>query len=92
MKEIAITVTEAARNFSDCVSRVYYQNIAFRLLKNGKTIARLGPAHEKVRNGRALAKILENIKLPVGEAKAWRRDLRAGRKTLKAPVGLKQQR
>ena len=86
MKETAITVTEAARNFSDCVSRVHYQNITFRLLKNGKPIARLVPDQEKVCLGSDLAKVLENIELPADEAKAWHRDLRAARKALKAPA------
>lgn len=86
MKETAITVTEAARNFSDCVSRAHYQNVTFLLLKNGKPIARLVPDHERVCYGRDLAKVLENIELPADEAKSWRRDLRRGRKALKAPV------
>lgn len=86
MKETAITVTEAARNFSDCVSRVHYQKVTFRLLKNGKPIARLIPDDEKVCYGRDLAKALEKIDLPTDEAKAWYRDLQAGRKRLKPPV------
>jgi antitoxin (DNA-binding transcriptional repressor) of toxin-antitoxin stability system len=86
MKETAITVTEAARNFSDCVSRAHYQNVTFVLLKNGKPIARIVPESEKVCYGRDLAKALEVLKLPADEAKAWRRDLRGARKALKAPV------
>jgi hypothetical protein len=86
MKETDITVTEAARNFSDCVSRAHYQNITFRLLKNGKPIARLAPDHEKVCFGGDLAKVLENIELTADEAKAWHSDLRAARKALKAPT------
>jgi antitoxin (DNA-binding transcriptional repressor) of toxin-antitoxin stability system len=86
MKETAITVTEAARNFSDCVSRAHYQNTTFRLLKNGKPIARLVPDRERVCYGRDLAKLLESIELPSHEAKAWRRDLQAGRKMLKPPA------
>ena len=34
MKETTITVTEAARNFADCVNRAHYQNTTFVLLKN----------------------------------------------------------
>ena len=86
MKETAITVTEAARNFSDCISRAHYQNVTFVLLKNGKPIARIVPESGKVCYGRDLAKALEALKLPADEAKAWRRDLRAARKVLKAPV------
>lgn len=85
MKLMSISVTEAARNFSDCVNRVHYQNITFRLMKNGKPIARLGPDEEKVCFGRDLVKALKNLELPADEARAWHRDLRAGRKALKAP-------
>ena len=86
MKKTAITVTEAARNFSDCISRAHYQNVTFVLLKNGKPIARIVPDREKVCYGRDLAKVLENLELPPRDARAWRRDLRVGRKVLKAPV------
>ena len=34
MKEKTITVTEAARNFADCVNRAHYQNTSFVLLKH----------------------------------------------------------
>ena len=79
-------MTEAVRNFSGCVSRARYQNVTFRLLKNGKPIARLVPEQEKVCFGGDLAKVLQNIELPTNEAEAWHRDLRAARKALKAPA------
>jgi hypothetical protein len=41
MERKTITVTEAARNFADCVNRVHYQNMTFVLLKNGSPFARL---------------------------------------------------
>jgi antitoxin (DNA-binding transcriptional repressor) of toxin-antitoxin stability system len=86
MKKTRITVTEAARNFADCVNRVHYQNATFVLLKNGEPFARLVPGNEKVCGGRELAEILANVELPEDEAKAWRRDLQAARKTLKPPT------
>ncbi|HLJ28423.1 MAG TPA: hypothetical protein VKY85_17050 [Candidatus Angelobacter sp.] len=88
MKTTSISVTEAARNFSDCVSRAHYQNVTFVLLKNGAPFARLAPDHEKVCFGRDLAKALENAdtELPADEARAWRRDLQAARKRLKSPI------
>jgi antitoxin (DNA-binding transcriptional repressor) of toxin-antitoxin stability system len=85
MRKRTISVTEAARNFADCVSRAYYQNTTFVLLKNGSPVAQLAPANGKVCTGRDLADVLAKIKLPDDEAKAWRRDLRIARKTLKAP-------
>ena len=85
MRKIRISVTEVARNFADCVNRAHYQNVTFVLLKNGLPFARLGPESEKVCRGEDLAKALAGTELPVDEARAWRRDLQAARKTLKTP-------
>lgn len=86
MKKTSITVTEAARNFADCLNRVHYQNVTFVLLKNGEPFARLVPANEKVCTGRDLAEALAQASLPESEARAWRKDLRAARKRLEAPA------
>ena len=86
MKKTSLSVTEAAHNFADCVNRAHYQNVTFVLLKNGKPFARLGPDNEKVCVGRDLAEALAKTDFPQTEARAWHRDLRAARKTLKAPV------
>jgi prevent-host-death family protein len=86
MKRTVISVTEAARNFADCVNRARYQDITFVLLKNGLPVARLVPEGEKVCLGRDLAEALQSIELPASEARGWRRDLQHGRKILKAPV------
>src|SRR5438034_7655127 len=75
MKKTTITVTEAARNFADCVNRAHYQNVTFVLLKNGVPVARLVPDNEKVCTGRDLAEALARIELTSEDAKAWRRDL-----------------
>jgi prevent-host-death family protein len=85
MKKTVISVTEAARNFAECVNRVRYQNMTFVLVKNGTPVARLVPEGEKVRLGHDLAKILRKADLPAEEFKAWNRDLRAARKILKPP-------
>jgi len=90
MKKTSITVTEAARNFADCVNRAHYQNVTFVLLKNGEPFARLMPDHEKVCVGRELAETLAKTKLPDSEARAWHRDLQAARKALKAPTDKRQ--
>ena len=79
-------MTDAARNFADCVNRVHYQNVTFVLFKNGSPVARLVPDHEKVCLGRDLAEALAKAQLSVDEAKAWFRDLRTARKRLKAPA------
>jgi len=86
MKKTSITVTEASRNFADCVNRAHYQNVAFVLLKNGEPFARLLPDNEKVCIGRDLAEALAKTNFPANEATAWHRDLEAARKALKAPA------
>jgi antitoxin (DNA-binding transcriptional repressor) of toxin-antitoxin stability system len=84
--EKVISVTDAARNFADCVNRAHYQNVTFVLLKGGAPVARIVPDGEKVCTGKDLADALEKVKLRPQEAKAWGHDLRRARKTLKAPV------
>ena len=86
MKKTSITVTEASRNFADCVNRAHYQNVTFVLLKNGEPVARLVPDNERVCVGRDLAEALAKNDLPENEARAWHRDLEAARKSLKAPA------
>lgn len=87
MKKIPISVTEASRNFADCVNRVRYQNMTFVLLKNGRPVARLVPElvpeKEKICLGRNLARVLREVDLPTDEAGAWNRDLKKARKSLK---------
>jgi prevent-host-death family protein len=86
MKTTPISVTEAARNFADCVNRVRYQNMTFVLLKNGTPVARLVPEKRKPGSARELAAALRQFDLSPEEAKAWNRDLRAARRVLKPPV------
>ena len=85
MKETFMTVTEAARNFSDCLNRVHYQNRTLVLLKNGVPFARLVPATAKRCTGRDLAEALAGTRLSAEAAANWCRDLKAARKTLQAP-------
>ena len=84
MKRTTITVTDAARNFADCVNRAHYQNVTFVLLKNGTPFARLVPHDERVCLGRELAGILAKAELSDDDARAWHHDLQAARKSLKA--------
>ena len=86
MKEKTITVTEAARNFADCVNRAHYQHVTFVLVKNGVPFARLGPNNEKVCTGSDLAEALAKTDLSSAEAAAWSRDLRTARKSVKTPA------
>ena len=84
MRKTTISVTDASRNFAECVNRAHYQNVTFVLLRNGSPVARIVPDNEKVCTGRDLAKVLEKIELPAEEAAAWHQDLKAARKPLKA--------
>lgn len=86
MRKTIITVTEAARNFADCVNRSHYQNITFVLLKNGSPFARLVPDREKVCLGSDLSEALVDVKVSTDEAKTWHRDVRNARKTLRPPA------
>jgi antitoxin (DNA-binding transcriptional repressor) of toxin-antitoxin stability system len=86
VKENFISVTEAARNFADCVNRAHYQNVTFVLLKNGTPFARLVPDNARVCSGRDLAEVLVNTELPETTARAWRRDLQTARQSLKPPT------
>ena len=81
--EKIITVTEAARNFADCVNRARYQNVTFVLLKGGVPVARLVPEKEKSCSGRDLAATLGTVRLSEREADSWHRDLRGARRRLK---------
>ena len=83
MKEEVISVTEAARNFADCVNRVRYQNVTFVLLKNGVPVARIVPDGQKTHTAGDLAEALRKVELSPAEFRAWNRDLRKARKTLK---------
>jgi prevent-host-death family protein len=86
MSEESITVTEAARNFADCINRARYQGTTFVLHKNGVPVARIVPESEKPSTGRSIADALAKVKLTDEEFAAWRRDLRKARKVLLPPV------
>jgi hypothetical protein len=86
MKERIITVTEAARNFADCINRAHYQNTSFVLLKNGRPFARIEPDTEKRCTGRDLADALARAELSAAEARDWHSDLQTARENLQNPA------
>jgi antitoxin (DNA-binding transcriptional repressor) of toxin-antitoxin stability system len=49
MQTRSISVTEAARNFSECVNRTRYQGLTFILHRNGVPVARIVPELEERR-------------------------------------------
>lgn len=84
MKDTAISVTHAARNFADCVNRVHYQQVTYVLLRNGQPYARLVPAGARTCTGKRLAEVVAEHALPAAEAKAWQKDRRTAHKSLKS--------
>lgn len=82
MRDEAISVTDAARNFSECINRARYQGTTFILLKNGLPVARIVPAEKKRNTGRELAAALREVRLAPEESAAWRKDLERGRASL----------
>jgi prevent-host-death family protein len=90
VKTVSISVTEAARNFADCINRARYQGTTFVLHKNGTPVARIVPEEKKATTGRELAAALrerlKDVHLSEEEAAAWRRDLENARKALLPPV------
>jgi antitoxin (DNA-binding transcriptional repressor) of toxin-antitoxin stability system len=70
-----ITVTEAARNFSDLVSRVHYQGESALLVKGGRPMVKMTPVR-RPSTGRDLAEVWPSLRhLTVAEADAFGRDL-----------------
>jgi len=86
MSEQIITVTEAARNFSDCINRARYQGTTFVLHKNGVPVARIVPDRQKKNTGRAIAEALAKVRLTDEEFADWRHDLKTAREMLIPPV------
>ncbi|MGC9260437.1 MAG: hypothetical protein ACP5I8_10255 [Phycisphaerae bacterium] len=84
MKDTTISVTQAARNFADCVNRVHYQQVTYVLLKNGLPYARLSPENAKLCSATHLAEILSGELLSTTEAKRWHRDRQAAHKALRS--------
>jgi len=77
-----ITVTEAARNFSELVSRVHYQGGTTILVKGGKPMVKLTPA-SRPKTGRELAALWPTRPaLSPDEATSFERDMNDSRKRL----------
>ena len=70
-----ISVTEAARNFADIVSRVFYRGERFVLERGGRPVARLVPVPRGGRLG-DLPALLEAVpRLSIQDAEALGRDV-----------------
>lgn len=89
MKAVSISVTEASRNFADCVNRARYQGTIFILHKNGSPVARLVGEVRKPVTGKELAEALRealtDAHLGPEEATEWLRELKGSRRTTRKP-------
>jgi len=74
--ESSLTVTEAARNFSDLINRVVYRGDVAILTRNGKPVARISPEGTGKTTGRELAEFWRSrTPMPASEAESFSSDL-----------------
>ena len=78
-----LTVTEAAKNFADCLKRVYHQHESYELVKNGVPYAHLVPANGAGCNTHELADDVDDAELSPDDRRALAAAVRKGRKLLK---------
>lgn len=81
-----VTVTEAARNFSDFINRVHYQRESALLVKGGRPMVKVTPAHRSS-TAAELAELWPTLAhLTVAEATLLGDELEAARNRLPAPA------
>lgn len=78
-----LSVTEASRNLSECVNRVYSRKVSFAIVKLGVPYALLVPASAPRCNSHELAGDLAEAALPMDDRRAFAAAVRRGRKALK---------
>jgi prevent-host-death family protein len=87
MKDQILSVTDAARGFSDLVNRVRYRGESATLTKNGIPVARLVPAGPPpITLGEFAKKWKPGTHLSPKEAAAFARDIKKGYKIFKPLV------
>jgi antitoxin (DNA-binding transcriptional repressor) of toxin-antitoxin stability system len=70
-----LSVTEAVRNFSDVINRVYYQGQTFLLSRGGTVVAQITPP-EKVVTGADMLRIWPTwSRLDPEDAEQWAKEL-----------------
>jgi antitoxin (DNA-binding transcriptional repressor) of toxin-antitoxin stability system len=88
MEIVSISVTQASRNFADCVNRARYQGTTFVLERNGNPVACIVPSVRKPQRGddvaTALRKAGEGVHPGEDEATSWLHDLEQARGSLPA--------
>jgi prevent-host-death family protein len=86
MADRTISVTEAARNFSDLVNRVFYTGESATLVRGGVPVVRMIPAGPPVCPASRLAAAWPTLPhLTAADARRLAADIAAARATLPAP-------
>lgn len=80
-----ISVTDAARNFSDVINRIYYQRKSYLLTRSGAVVARLTPADEPLTGARLTALWEARPRLDPADAAAWQVELAALKAGVRPP-------
>jgi prevent-host-death family protein len=87
MEIVSISVTDASRNFAECINRVRYQGASYLLHKGGAPVARILSVEQKPRRGNeqaaALEQALRDAHLGESEATSWLHDLEQARSSLR---------
>ena len=79
-----LSVTEASRNFSECVNRVYARKETFAIVKLGVPYALLVPASPAGCNSHELADGIAGAGLPAEDRRELAAAVRKGRKALQS--------
>jgi prevent-host-death family protein len=86
METLSLSVTEASRNFSDCINRARYQGTTLLLHKNGVPVARIVPTAHQLTKGIELTSALHLAASEAGlseeETSTWLHDLEQTRGSL----------
>jgi prevent-host-death family protein len=82
MIDRSITVTEAARHFSDLINRVRYRHEGAILLKGGKPVARIGPVRTATTGRELVERMNDHPWLEPEEAELFASDVFSARGNL----------
>ena len=81
-----LSVTDAARNFSDLINRVFYQGKSYLLMRNGLAVAEIVPPQKEC-TGADLARWWpDRPRLDPDDAAAWQEELAILQASMGAPV------
>lgn len=81
-----ISVTEAARHFSDVINRVYYQGQSYLLIRSGSVVAQITAAPSPLTSQDLLRRWADRPRLNPEDAARWADELAATRAAIQAPT------